>query len=90
MAANIRYRGTFYNTPNAGSPASTQKIEILDTESVAGVTAIQITQVDISFEGLTVDLKPGVFPTSVRFGLYLRTTPEVAFGVTYGVSYGIF
>ena len=88
MAANIRYRSTFYNTTITGSGGTpiTRKIEILDTESVAGVVNFEGVGLDMSFEGLSQDLKPGVQTSSIQFGMYLRTTPEAKKGVTYGIT----
>ena len=86
MAANVRYRGTYYNTTGT---YSTWIIEILDTESVAGVTNVEITRPNESFEGLTQDLKPGIYPASLTFGMYMRSSPKVKQGVTYGASIGI-
>jgi len=84
--ANVRYRSTYYNTTGTGV---TWTLEILDTESVAQVINFQSTVPNDSFEGLTADLKPGVYPASLKFGMYLRSTPKVIQGVTYGPTIGI-
>ena len=86
MAANVRYRSIYYNT---SGDSITRKIEILDTEAVAQVINFQSTKPDLSFEGLTVDLKPGVYPTSLKFGMYLRSVARVLDGTTYGITSGI-
>lgn len=86
MAANVRYRSIYFNT---SGDSITRKIEILDTEAVAQVINFQSTKPDLSFEGLTVDLKPGVYPTSLKFGMYLRSTAKVLGGTTYGITSGI-
>ena len=86
MAANVRYRGTYYNTTGT---LYTHLIEILDTEAVAGITNVEVTQPNESFEGLTQDLKPGIYPASLTFGMYMRSSPKVKSGKTYGASIGI-
>ena len=87
MAANVRYRGTYYNT--TGTIVS-QTIEILDTEPVSQIINVELSgSPDESFEGLTQDLKPGIYPTSLTFGMYLRSTPKTKGGTTYGPSIGI-
>jgi hypothetical protein len=90
MAANVRYSSTYYNTPGGVSGTTiTRRVEILDTEAVASVTQFQGTKPELSFEGLTVDLKPGIYPTSLSFGMYLRSTPKIINGVSWGTTYGI-
>ena len=86
MAANVRYRGTYYNTTGT---LYTHLIEILDTEAVAGITNVEVTQPNESFEGLTQDLKPGIYPASLTFGMYMRSSPKVKSGKTYGAIIGI-
>lgn len=87
MAANVRYRATYYNTTGT---SVTSVIEILDTEAVAQVINVETSgSPNESFEGLTQDLKPGIYPSSLRFGIYLRSSPKVRNGVTYGPSIGL-
>lgn len=88
MAANVRYRMIYYNTPNDGSPPCTWKLEILDTETVASVVNAQCTTPIESFEGLTENLNPGIYPSSLSFGMYLRTTAVDYNGVTIGNNAG--
>src|SRR5688572_22598269 len=86
MAANIRFRGTYYNTTATGTGNRTIKVEILDTEEVAQIINIHIRNPDESFEGLSEDLHPGVFPSAFKFDMILRSTPRTIQGVTYGIS----
>ncbi len=85
MAANVRYRMIYYNT--TGDPV-TWKLEILDTETVAAVVNAQCTTPVESYEGLTENLNPGIYPSSLTFGMYLRTTTVVRNGVTIGNNSG--
>lgn len=85
MAANVRYRMIYYNT--TGDPV-TWKLEILDTETVAAVVNAQCTTPIESFEGLTENLNPGIYPSSLSFGMYLRTTAVDYNGVTIGNNAG--
>lgn len=88
MAANVRYRSTFYNTTASGSGNRTGILEILDMEAVAGITQFQSHVPDESFQGLTHDFRPGVYPTTLRFDMALRPTPKTIMGVTYGATAG--
>lgn len=85
MAANVRYRSIFYNTTNTGSGDVTWTIEILDTEAVAQVHNFETDgHPDESFEGLTTDLRPGVYPSNLKFGMYIRSVPNNDKGTTFG------
>lgn len=76
----------YYNTPNDGSPPVTWKLEILDTETVSQVINCHCTTPIESFEGLTENLNPGIYPSSLTFGIYLRST-VVYFGeTTFGIN----
>ena len=86
MGANTRYRGTYYNTTATGTGNRTMKIEILDTETVASVTKVQIMSVDESFEGLDEDLRPGVFPSSFKFTMAIRNAPKTIGAHVYGTN----
>lgn len=83
MAANVRFRSIHYNTTG---DSVTWTIEILDTEAVAQVINFESTDPDESFEGLTTDLTPGVYPSSLKFGMFIRDTPAVRGGITVGPS----
>ena len=84
MAANVRYRSTYYNT--TGTP-TTWIIEILDTESVAGVVKFQTdASPNESFEGLSDNLNPGIYPSMIQFGMYLRSTPRTIGANVYGTT----
>lgn len=85
-AANIRFRSIYYNTTGASIE---WKIEILDTEPVAQVINFESTEPVISFEGLTQDLKPGIYPSTLKFGMFVRDAPFAKGGVTYGPSASI-
>lgn len=82
-AANVRYRCIYYNTTG---DEVVWTFEILDTEPVAQVINIATLQPVESSEGVTRDFKPGVFPTTLSVGVYLRSTPRTIKGITYGVS----
>lgn len=86
MAANVRYRGTFYNTTVTGTGSRTMKVEILDTEAVAQVINMHVKDPDESFEGLSEDLKPGVYTSSFSFQMILRSSPKAIGGITYGIT----
>lgn len=85
-AGNVRFRSIYYNTTGA---AIEWKIEILDTEPVTQIFNFESTEPVISFEGLTQDLKPGIYPSTLKFGMYVRDAPFAKGGVTYGPSSSI-
>jgi hypothetical protein len=83
MAANVRYRSTYYNTTG---PSKLNRIDILDTEPVGAIVNFSSTKPTIEFEGITQDLKPGVYTSSFRFGMYIRETPAILTGTSMGVN----
>lgn len=83
MAANVRYRSVYYNTTGTSVQWT---LEILDTEPVGQVFNFESTKPDESFEGLTRDLKPGVYPSSLKFGMFIREAPRVVGSTTFGPS----
>lgn len=87
MPANVRYRCTYYNTTGSvdGDYVS-WKLEILDTEAVSGVITFQSTTPTEDFEGISTTFEPGIYTSSLKFGIYLRTTPKTIQGKTFGLT----
>lgn len=85
-AGSVRFRSTYYNT--TGDPIEWQ-IDVLDTEPVAQIIKFESTEPVISFEGLTQDLKPGIYPSTLKFGFFVRDTIFTKGGVNYGPSASI-
>lgn len=83
MAANVRYRSTYYNTTGT---STLNRIDVLDTEAVGDIVNFSSTRPMDEFEGLTQDLKPGIYPSSFKFGMYIRETPAILTGTSMGVN----
>lgn len=84
--AYVRFRSTHYNT---SGPEIEWTYEILDTEPVAQVINFESNDPNISFEGLTTEMKPGIYPTTVRFQFYVRSAPKLIGAKVYGPSESI-
>lgn len=83
MGASVRYRSTYYNTTG---PETQCTIEILDSEWGEFVTNFSSTRPIESYEGLTQDLKPGIYGNTFKFGMMIRSSPKVITGTTMGVT----
>jgi hypothetical protein len=87
----VAYRSIYYNT---NKTSATWQIDILDTEVDEGQTIRFRTDKSpsLKFSGLPQDLKPGIYPTTLSFGMYLLGSPRVykvsGVNVTHGPSEG--
>lgn len=79
-----RYRSTYYNTTGDSVQWT---IEICDTEMTSQVIRFESHEPTFSYEGLTQDLKSGIYPSSFKFGMYIRESPKNIGGYVYGPSH---
>lgn len=86
-AGNVRFRSQYYNTTG---DSVLWTLDILDTEPTNGqIINFESTEPVLNFEGLTQDLKPGIYPTTLKFGMFVRDTPVNNNGRTFGPSASI-